>query len=516
MRPPLTQRSGIRRSATRRSRTLRRPGHGERGVTMILVALAMIAIIAMAALSIDVITLYLAREEAQRSADAAALAAARIISLSGITGDPTNATGNWPAICAPGGLATQAAQSVVQQNAVGGLAATTVNVTYAAGNGSSITSSPDCSTLASSTAFGVNPMVTVQLTRPSLPTFFSRIWGSGGSTVSANAAAEAFNPSASDLNTNGGPTGAVTPAQPRSVKPFVVPNLDPLNPLNPKNCTTNCLHFVSNSDGSIQNPGISLNGGGIGSNTGVIGETFWLVLDCQHNNPSFCQLRGAGVQPEANYISGASSVKPPPNLLYVPGQVGTPVTAIPSCTQGDPYEEAIEGSDAPTNYQCGVQNQNAVDLSRNPDRSGATTNGVQCLIQQSDSTNTTSSSGQDYFGTSGAPSFGAPGAYPFQILAGSNSALGSKDGLAGSSVSSSTSIITLPIYDNSVSVVSNRTTNVTFVGFLQVFVNAVDQYGNVNVTVLNVAGCGNGNGVPVGSNPVFGSSPVPVRLITPP
>ena len=53
---------------------------------MILVALAMIAIIAMAALSIDVITLYLAREEAQRSADAGALAAARVISLSGITG----------------------------------------------------------------------------------------------------------------------------------------------------------------------------------------------------------------------------------------------------------------------------------------------------------------------------------------------------------------------------------------------------------------------------------------------
>ncbi len=57
---------------------------------MVLVALAMVAIIAMAALSIDVITLYLAREEAQRSADAAALAAARVISLSGMTGDPSN------------------------------------------------------------------------------------------------------------------------------------------------------------------------------------------------------------------------------------------------------------------------------------------------------------------------------------------------------------------------------------------------------------------------------------------
>jgi type II secretory pathway pseudopilin PulG len=478
---------------------------------MILVALAMVSIIAMAALSIDVITLYLAREEAQRSADQAALAAARVISLSGITGDPANTSGYWSSICGLTGSATQAAMAVATQSGVGNAVPTTVNVTYLAGNGGGgFTSSGDCSSLASSTAFGVNPIVTVQLTRPSLPTFFSRIWGSAGSSVTTTAAAEALNPSASDLPpTNGGTTGAVTPVQPRSVKPFVVPNLDPLNPGNPTNCTTNCKPFVSNSDGSIQNPGISLNGSGA---TGVIGETFWLVLDCQRNNPAFCQLRGAGVQPEANYVSGATSVKPPPNLLYVPGQVGTPVTAIPSCTQGDPYEEAIEGSDSPTNYQCGVTTQNAVDLSRNPDRSGATTNGIQCLIQQSDSTNWNSSSGQDYLATSGT--FGAPGAYPFQILAGTNSALGNKDGLSGTGVTSSSSIVSLPIYDNSVPVVANGTTSVTFVGFLQVFVNAVDQYGNVNVTVLNVSGCGNGSGST--GNPVTGSSPVPVRLITPP
>ncbi len=69
--------------------------NNERGVTMVLVAVAMVAIVAMAALSIDIVTLYLAREEAQRSADAAALAAARVLSVSGITGDPSNSTGNW-------------------------------------------------------------------------------------------------------------------------------------------------------------------------------------------------------------------------------------------------------------------------------------------------------------------------------------------------------------------------------------------------------------------------------------
>ena len=76
---------------------------------MVLVALAMVAIISMAALSIDVITLYLAREEAQRSADAAALAAARVISVSGMTGDPDNAA-TRTAIC--GGDVVRAKPSV--------------------------------------------------------------------------------------------------------------------------------------------------------------------------------------------------------------------------------------------------------------------------------------------------------------------------------------------------------------------------------------------------------------------
>ena len=79
--------------------------HGERGVTMIFVAVAMVAIIGMAVLSIDVVILYLAKEEAQHSADLAALAAARVLSLSGVTGDPDNIQGSlpsapWQAACA--------------------------------------------------------------------------------------------------------------------------------------------------------------------------------------------------------------------------------------------------------------------------------------------------------------------------------------------------------------------------------------------------------------------------------
>src|SRR5271156_3160041 len=79
----------------------------ERGVTMLLVAVSMVAIIAMAALSIDMVTLYLGREEAQRTADSAALAAARVISVSGITGtaNPSADPTSWASICGTSGTA---------------------------------------------------------------------------------------------------------------------------------------------------------------------------------------------------------------------------------------------------------------------------------------------------------------------------------------------------------------------------------------------------------------------------
>src|SRR3981081_1044480 len=97
--------------AIRRSPQLRAARRGERGVTMVLMALSMVAILAMAALSIDVVTLYLANAEAQRSADTAARAAARVLSLTGMTGDPSNAAAGaianpWQKAC---GLATAVA-----------------------------------------------------------------------------------------------------------------------------------------------------------------------------------------------------------------------------------------------------------------------------------------------------------------------------------------------------------------------------------------------------------------------
>jgi Flp pilus assembly protein TadG len=477
------------------SRHIRRqlPGHrrGERGVTMALVAAAMVAIMAMAALSIDAVTLYLANAEAQRSADSAALAAARVISLSGITGTASTATQGpyWQQIC--GGstsLATETAKAVATQNTVGGATAT-VTTTYSVGAG---VPNSDCSTL--NAGFAINPLVQVKVQRANLPTFFARIWGKTGSSVSATAAAEAFNSS----NSGSVVANGIVPVQPRCVKPWIVPNFDPLNPSSA--CTTaTCNTLTSTTDGSITHPGISLGGT---SGSGVIGETFVLVPDCSPPTAATCQLRPG--MPKVQVNRGASGNHPgPPNLDYLPGQVLQASTAVPSdgtdaCANvTSNYAQAIAGCDQSTLYQCGVQNGNTVDLSENP-RLGDLQNGVQCLIHQG-TLGLGAASGQDTLDDTN---------YPFEIKAGDNNPLK----ISGNVITSSNSVVAVPIYDKNDTINPTGTSPVTIVGFLQVFINGVDTNGNVKVTVLNVSGCSNS----AASAAVSGSSPVPVRLITQP
>ncbi len=467
----------------------------ELGVTMVLVAIAMVAIIAMAAMSIDLVTLYLAREEAQRSADGAALAAARVISASGITGTaaPANNPIAWSVVCGPtavgstNGWATQAATSVAAQNTVGGQSVN-VNVTYSDGK----SSSNDCSAL--DATFAVNPMVTVQVTPVSIPSFFSRIWGSTANTVSASATAEAFNPSSSGVN--GVTTGQVTPVQPRCAKPLIVPNSDPGN-CNPVNSKT-CSKFVNTTDGSVVNPGISLKGS---STNGVIGEQFWLLTNCP-NSTGQCGI--ASTPPGPNVSGSFSGVPAPgfPNLQYVPGQVLATAAAVPiskSCpAPANNFVSAVAGCDQSTIYQCGLQaaqavTPNAVDLTENPaGTSGDTALGLSCAM-----TGSFPLAGQDTLRNDG---------YPFLPFAGdSNPAV-----KPGTPVTNSNSVMTLPIYDGGPITATNST--ITIVGFLQVFVNGFDDNGNVQVIVLNVAGCGSNTST---NPPVFGNSPLPVRLITP-
>jgi Flp pilus assembly protein TadG len=421
----------------------------ERGVTMVLVAVAMVAIIAMAALSIDIIALYLDREEAQRSADTAALAAARVLSLSGVTGDPNNTQGGlpsppWPAACA---LATQLAQAIANQNSVGSAVANTVSVTFSY-NGTTT----DCSN--GNAGFGINPQVQVQITRQGLPTMFSRIWSRSTNTVRATATAEAFNPS----NSGTVGTNVLVAVNPRCVKPWIIPNQDPGNGNNP---------FVALGDGSIQNPGIRLNG----APPGVVGETLLLTDACTIPN---CDNMKGGTPLAGQYVGA----------LVASGAA----VAVPTCANDSPYQEAIGGCDQNTTYACGSRNGAQADLSINP--AGDTYAATQCLIHQS---------GQDFIDTS---------LFPYQIHAGSANPV-----VNSGIITSSASIVSIPIYDQTqgTGTLVGNSPQVTIVGFLQAFITQANSNGSLNLTVLNVSGCSNA----ATANPVSGTSPVPTRLITP-
>jgi Flp pilus assembly protein TadG len=478
---PLIRRAGKSRNRDKDARSK------ERGVTLALVAAAMVAIIAMAALSIDIGTLYQAKAEAQRAADAAALAAARVISISGVTGDP-NTVASWQAVCGTTGTATVAAAAIAQAqwNFVGGVPAPTVTVTYGTGTGST-----DCSTLAGSTSsFTVNPTVTVYVQQPNVPTFFGRIFAlipggtSSNSGVSGTATAEVYNPSGS---ANVG-TDVMVPVQPRCVKPWIVPDADPLHP----------GKFV-NTDGTISSPGVTL----AGTPGGVIGETFNLLPDCGttgacNSGPPYNPLSPA----QANVPTTPPSL---PNLQYLPAYVQNPSPAAPTCAAGD-YQQAIAGCDNTTPYQCGVpfggpSPSTQVNLNENPyGAAGDTSVAAQCLIHAS--ATGSANSGQDTLVTA---------SFPFLIQAGSSNPL---TVAANTNISSSNSIVSLPIYQSTLALPAGQTPDVTVIGFLQVFINWVNADGSLNVTVLNVAGCSNQS---TSTSPfVTGTSPVPVRLITPP
>ena len=182
---------------------------------------------AMAALSIDVVTLYTARSEAQLAADAGALAGARVFANSGVTSDASRrSTRNART------LATTIATQVASQNLVGGR---TLNPATGAGEIAVSFNETD-------TGFDTNPHVTVKTQRADLPTFFARIWGRTVNTVGASATAEAYNPSGANAL---GETAV--PVAPLCVKPWLLPNIDP---------TGASTNTIFNPDGSITAPGL--------------------------------------------------------------------------------------------------------------------------------------------------------------------------------------------------------------------------------------------------------------------
>ena len=172
----------------------------QRGQTIAIVAISMVSLLAVAALAIDLTTLYVARGEIQRAADSAALAGAKAFVDSGVTTDPANS-----------GL-----QGVAQSLASSYAAAAALQNNVAGASGQ-LVGSPVLNF-----SLQGNPRITVRLQKTNLPVFFARIFGSSAATVAATATAEAYNPSYSQSKAN-----PFIPSAPKCVKPFLLPNVDP-------------------------------------------------------------------------------------------------------------------------------------------------------------------------------------------------------------------------------------------------------------------------------------------------
>jgi len=272
----------------------------QQGVIITLVAVFMLFVIgAMAALSIDVVTLYTARSEAQLAADGAALAAARVLANSGATSDAgLLASAEIPA-------AKNVAIYVAEQNQVGGTYLTAANIVSVVFGGSD-----------------TNPTVTVKVQKTDLPTFFARIWGTKFVTVGASATAEAYNPSGT--NALGQPT---IPVAPSCVKPWLLPNIDPTNAANP---------IFDRNTGAI-------------SNAALLGST-----------PTGFATR---LRPRCTTGANCSAAPllAPTAWRYYPGNPASfpaPTQALPTCAPvlTTPYEESIAGC-VQTPIACNAQVQ---------------------------------------------------------------------------------------------------------------------------------------------------------------
>src|SRR3984885_8373570 len=94
----------------------------QRGATLVMVAASLVVFLLLAGLAIDLVALYLGRSEAQRAADAGALAGAQQFVLSGFTsGGVTQGAVTT--------LATNAATAAAEQNKVGSQTLTAADIT---------------------------------------------------------------------------------------------------------------------------------------------------------------------------------------------------------------------------------------------------------------------------------------------------------------------------------------------------------------------------------------------------
>jgi hypothetical protein len=434
---------------------LRRERNTEQGVIITLVAVFMLFVIgAMAALSIDVVTLYTARSEAQLAADSAALAAARVLANSGTTSDTSGAS-----MLSAQTTAQLVAVQVAKQNQIGGQNLTAANIV------SIVFGGPD-----------TNPTVTVKVQRTDLPTFFARVWGKTQVAVAASATAEVYNPSGATAV-----GGSTLPVAPLCVKPWLLPNIDPTQTL----ATGNPI--FNSASGAIVNPNL-------------VGEGWPKTAGPNHNIDGLYERNVGSAPRPGRYYPGAID----------PADFPAPTQALPACSAGfTTYQLAIAGC-VPQPISCGATATINMDVvpyvPHTTNRNADTVEAVECLIHYNGGAGQT-----DSIDGTVLPS------PPFEFLAGSDNPVASaigNDVLVSDSLVTIPVINNPPgTPTNPVTVIGFLQ---VFLNPQSTTMPLPPPAGmnQIAVTIINMAGCGTGaTGQPILGN---GASPVAVRLISPP
>lgn len=445
----------------RSARILKR-SRKDAGVTLIILAFAMLALIGILGMAIDLVAFYTVRSEAQRAADAAALAGAKVFVSSGCTGGASGTS------CTSTAIKTKAAAdaaAVGNNNLVGG-----VNPAISGAVNGSCPPTAANDVCFTSDAAGTNPRIGVLVQRTvahgnAMPTYFARIMGVTTVNVSAVATAEAFNPTG---GTSSSPNICLS-----CLKPFIAVDCDTSRtvPKTDPNANAVCTvsgnanlrypYFFNPTTKAVVNPGTAP--------SGVIGEAITLHDGIGPADYGTVDL-GQG--------NGASATS----------------AAITSCYPG--------------NWGCGDQ------LELVPGKKvGPITSGVQDLIHEGSGCNL--NSGQDTI------TVNAANTPPFTITGGSSNPYG----YSGRTTSSSDSIVLVPVYDGT-STGNGSHTTFTIIGFLQLFLTdachaaSSDDVSGVIINIITcqtlTAGC-NGQGTSGNPGGGFiaggGASPIPVRLV---
>jgi Putative Flp pilus-assembly TadE/G-like len=313
----------------------------ESGVTLLLVALGMFSLLAMTVISLDVIHLYISSDQAQETADAAALAGVEAIASSGTTSAPSLVL--FSSVCNNSNAdADQRAQVVAAKNTIAGLSPTTVTTSCVG-------------------TLGTNPRMQVTVTRTGVPTFFAGIWGAKAIDVSATALAEAYNPSFDPAN----PQPTRPPIEIRGVKPWLISNCNL--------CPNGPLFFASNYS--------------IANGAGFLGQVLTLKLITSSTSPSPQPLNG-GVA-EFYALDGPAAVSCP-SVAGGCSQIGTGRSGLN-------YHDNIacqNGVNFGNGQFVGSGQTFSVDTRSAGNLQARTTPGTECLIHAS---STGTGQGQDIF-----------------------------------------------------------------------------------------------------------------------